>query len=128
MQSTRFVFLSACYGMLLFGISMITLVSVAPGLQSKFQLDPVSSGALFLMLPFGILAGSFLFGPFADRYGYKIIMILSCLLMFVGFQGISFASLLVLLKGCVFLFGLGGGAINGACNAVVADISKTNKG
>jgi MFS family permease len=28
----------------------------------------------------------------------------------------------------VFLFGFGGGAINGACNAVVADISEEHKG
>jgi fucose permease len=48
--------------------------------------------------------------------------------MFAGFQGIAFASSLFVLKMCVFLFGFGGGAINGATNAVVADISKANKG
>ncbi len=127
MQSTRPVFLSACLGMLLFGISLITLGSVAPGLQEKFHLDQLSSGALFSILPFGIIAGSFLFGPFADRYGYKLILLLSCLFMFAGFQGIAYAPSLGLLKVCVFLFGLGGGAINGATNAVVSDISKTNK-
>jgi len=128
MPAMRFVFLSACFGMLLFGISFITLGSVAPGLQTKFHLDPVSSGALFSLLPFGIMAGSLLFGPFADRYGYKIILLSSCFSMFAGFQGIAYASSLELLKVCVFLFGLGGGAINGACNAVVSDITKINKG
>ena len=128
MPSSRFVFLSACLGILLFGVSLITLGSVAPGLQAKFQLDGVSSGALFSILPFGIMAGSFLFGPFADRYGYKAILLLSCLSLFVGFQGIAYASSLGLLKSCVFLFGLAGGTINGACNAVVSDISKTHKG
>ena len=128
MASKGLVFLSACLGMLLFGISMITLGSVAPGLQGKFHLDSVSSGALFSILPFGIMAGSFLFGPFADRYGYKVILLSSSLSMFAGFEGIAYASSLILLKLCVFLFGLGGGAINGACNAVVSDISKMNKG
>lgn len=126
MPAARFVFGSACLGLLLFGVGLITLGSVASGLQEKFHLDPIASGSLFSILPIGILAGSLLFGPFSDRYGYKIILLLSCLLMFTGFQGIAFASF-GFLKICVFLFGLGGGMINGASNAVVADISKTNK-
>lgn len=128
MHSNKLVFTCACLGMLLFGISLITLGSIASPLQEKFQLDSISSGALFSILPFGILAGSLLFGPFSDRYGYKIIFVLSCLSMLAGFQGIAFASSISLLKICIFLFGLGGGVINGATNAVVADISKDNKG
>jgi len=114
--------------MLLFGISLITLGSVAPGLQKKFYLEAISAGALFSILPLGIIAGSLLFGPFADRYGHKVILLVSCASLFAGFQGIAYAPSLTLLKVCVFLFGLGGGAINGACNAVVSDTSKTNKG
>jgi FHS family glucose/mannose:H+ symporter-like MFS transporter len=114
--------------MLLFGISLTTLGSVATALQEKFQLNAVASGTLFSILPIGILAGSLLFGPFSDRYGYKGILILSCILIFAGFQGIAFAATLWLLKVCIFLFGLGGGAINGATNAVVADITEANKG
>ncbi|HET9485994.1 MAG TPA: MFS transporter, partial [Chryseosolibacter sp.] len=86
------------------------------------------SGTLFSILPIGILAGSLLFGPFSDRYGYKIILLLSCLFIFAGFQGIAWSSSIGLLKVCIFLFGFGGGAINGATNAVVADISASNKG
>jgi MFS family permease len=114
--------------MLLFGISLITLGSVAAGLREKFQLDAITSGTLFSILPIGILVGSLLFGPFSDRYGYKVILLLACLFIFTGFQGLAFASSLDLLKDCVFVFGFGGGAINGATNAVVADISATNKG
>lgn len=122
------IFFCACLGMLLFGVSLITLGSVATPLQQKFALDAIGAGTLFSILPVGILAGSLLFGPFSDRYGYKIILILSCLLIASGFQGIAHAASLNLLKGCIFLFGLGGGAINGATNAVVADISEKNKG
>lgn len=122
------IFFCACLGMLLFGVSLITLGSVAPALQEKFALDGIGAGTLFSILPIGILAGSLLFGPFSDRYGYKVILILSCLLIAVGFQGIAYAPSLNLLKACIFFFGLGGGAINGATNAVVADISEKNKG
>jgi len=126
MQSKR-VFISACLGMLLFGIGLITLGSVAIGLQEKFHLDKISSGTLFSILPLGILLGSLVFGPVCDRYGYKVFLVLSCCLMFIGFQGIAHAGTLGLLKICVFLFGFGGGAINGATNAVVSDISESHK-
>jgi FHS family glucose/mannose:H+ symporter-like MFS transporter len=128
MRSSRAIFFCACAGMLLFGITLITLGSVAPALREKFQLDAIASGTLFSILPIGILLGSLFFGPFSDRYGYKIILILSCILIFIGFEGIAYSTSTDVLKVCIFLFGLGGGAINGATNAVVADISETNKG
>lgn len=128
MHGHRLTFISACAGMLLFGISLITLGSVASPLQEKFQLDAMASGTLFSILPIGILLGSLVFGPFCDRYGYKFFFLLSCLGLFAGFQGIAYAGSLGLLKVCVFLFGFGGGAINGATNAVVSDISEHNKG
>lgn len=128
MHSQRPVFLSAYLGMLLFGISLITLGSVAPGLKEKFSLDAIAFGTLFSILPFGILSGSLFFGPIADRYGFKIIFLLAGLCMFAGFEGIAYAPSLAILKICVFLFGFGGGVINGASNAVVSDISESNKG
>ncbi len=126
--STRSVFLSAYLGMLLFGISLTTLGSVTPMLREKFSMDSITFGTLFSILPFGILSGSLLFGPFADKYGYKVILVLAGAAMFVGFQGIAYAHSITLLKICVFLFGLGGGAVNGSANAVVSDISEKNKG
>ena len=128
MQATRFVFFSACLGMLLFGLSFITLGAVAPSLQEKFQLTNLASGTLFSILPFGILLGSLLFGPFADRYGYKVILVVSCICMFIGFQGIAYAPTIGWLRLSVFIFGFGGGIINGGTNASVADISSESKG
>jgi MFS family permease len=126
-QSTRSIFLSAYLGMLLFGISLTTLGSVAPLLREKFAMDPIAFGSLFSILPFGILSGSLLFGPFADKCGYKIILLLAGAAMFAGFQGIAYAHSITVLKICVFLFGLGGGALNGSTNAIVSDISNKNK-
>ena len=114
--------------MLLFGISLITLGSLAPSLKTKFMLDGVASGTLFSILPIGILAGSFVFGPVCDHYGFKRILILACIAMTAGFEGIAFARSVPVLKSCVFLFGLGGGIINGSTNALIADISEKNKG
>lgn len=123
MKATRFVFLSACMGMVLFGASFITLGSIAPNLQLKFAMSELETGALFSILPFGILAGSLLFGPIADRYGYKTELVVAAIIMSAGFHGIAMAEERWILNACILLFGLSGGVINGACNAAVADIS-----
>jgi len=127
MQGNKLVFASACIGILIFGISLITLGSVASGLQEQFGLDNISSGALFSILPVGILIGSLFFGPLADRYGYKVLLLVSGFLVFIGFQGIAYSTSLMLLRICVLIFGISAGAINGATNALVSDITETNK-
>ena len=122
------VFWAACSGMLLFGVCLITLGSIASDLRAKLLLDEISAGTLFSILPLGILTGSLVFGPVADKYGYRILLSVSCLLMFAGFEGIAFAPSTGVLKIFIYLFGLGGGAVNGATNAVVSDISEKDKG
>jgi MFS family permease len=128
MYKKRLVFWAACIGILFFGMAITTLGSVVPQLRIKFHLDDISTGTLFSILPFGILMGSLFFGPFCDRYGYRILLALTCFSMFIGFEGIAFAPSHVILKICVFLFGLGGGAINGSTSALVSDISEKEKG
>ena len=123
MYNKRVVFWAACFGMLLFGSGLITLGSMATDIKTKFQLDEVAAGTLFSILPFGILTGSLLFGPICDCYGYKLLLIISCVGMCAGFEGIAFVSSFSLLKICVFVFGVCAGVINGATNAVVSDIS-----
>ncbi len=127
MHKKSVAFWAAGSGMLLFGVSLITLGSVAPDLREKLQLDAVSAGTLFSILPLGILTGSLLFGPIVDKYGYRILLSISCLFMFAGFEVIAFAPSIGLLKIFIYLFGLGGGAVNGATSAFVADISDKDK-
>ncbi|MCU0457616.1 MAG: MFS transporter [Bacteroidales bacterium] len=124
----QLVFWLACLGMLLFGIGLITLGAVLPDLRLKHSLDAVQAGTLFSILPVGIIGGSVLFGPVCDRYGYRLLLPVSALLMFAGFEGLAFTGTIWMLTLSVFLIGLGGGAINGATNAVVADISTNGKG
>ncbi len=124
----RLVFWSACLGMLLFGIGLITLGAILPDLRIRHSLSAVEAGTLFSILPIGIMAGSLLFGPVCDRYGYRVLLAVSAVLMFAGFEGLAFTHTAWILTISVFLIGIGGGAVNGATNAVVADISTTGKG
>ena len=115
------VFTAACIGMCFFGISMITLGSVLPSLTTKLGLDNLQATALVTFLPLGLLGGSLLFGPIVDRFGHKALLLLSCLVVLLGLEGIAFFTSIGI--------GLGGGILNGETNALVADISdETEKG
>lgn len=128
MYKYKQVFAAACIGMLVFGIMFITLGSILPSLASKFVLDEIKAGTLTSILPIGVMAGSLLFGPIVDRYGYKILLIVTTLLIIPAFEGIAFTDSFFLLQVCIFVIGWGGGILNGATNALVSDISTGHKG
>ena len=122
------VFAAACMALFLFGMTLITLGSILPSLTIKFESQGLNKGILVSILPIGILAGSLIFGPIVDRYGYKLLLIISVLMSAVSLEGIAFTQSLTLLYICIFFIGLGGGIINGGTSALVADISAENKG
>jgi len=74
------------------------------------------------------MLGSLVFGPIVDRYGYKMLLIISVLISAISLEGLAFTKTLSLLYICIFLIGLGGGIINGGTSALVADISSDHKG
>lgn len=128
MYKKNLVFIAACLGMLLFGVVLISLGSILPALTEKFAMDQLTAGSLVSILPIGILSGSVIFGPIVDRYGYKSLLIICALFVFLGLEGIAFASQFYMLQISIFLIGFGGGVINGGTNALVADISSEGKG
>ncbi len=128
MKKNPLAFYSACLGMLLFGMVMVTLGSILPSVIEKFNLAQIEAGSLTSILPFGILAGSLFFGPIVDRYGYKTLLIACALIVLLGMEGIAYAENISTLNIAVFLIGFGGGVLNGATNALVADLSDETKG
>lgn len=128
MDAKRKAFLAACSGMLVFGITIVTLGSVAKPLTEKFALDSYAAGTLFSILPFGLLIGSLIVGPVCDRYGYRIMMSLAAAGICMGFEGIAYATDLNLLRFFVLVIGISAGFINGATNSIVVDVSDEHKG
>ena len=123
MTNRRTLFAIACLGMLSFGIVLTTVGAVLPSVIERFGIDTASAGSLFLLLTFGILVGSLIFGPIVDRNGYKGMLLLATLVIIVGLEGIAFAPSMSSLRVAVVLIGFGGGIINGGTSALVADIS-----
>jgi len=128
MYNKGFVFTAACIGMLLFGIVMLSLGTINTFLTEKFALDELTVGSLAVLLPFGILAGSLVFGPIVDRYGYKSLLIICTIIIAICIEAMAFTSSFFVIQISFFLIGVVGGAINGGTNALVADISQESKG
>jgi len=123
-----FVFAAACLGMLMFGVSLLSMGTLLPDIIARFQLDGLASGALVSILPFGVLAGSLVFGPVVDRFGYKLLLALSALVVIGGLELLAFAWNVGALRVAIFAIGFGGGVLNGGTNALVADISVGERG
>lgn len=124
----RVAFAAACLGILIFGIVMAILGALLPSIITKFGMEMSEAGSLFMVMTMGMLVASILFGPLVDRFGYRWILVLSTLLIAVGFFGISEASGMPLLVGALLAIGLGGGVVNGGTNALVADLYPENRG
>src|SRR4051812_40100222 len=108
MYNRNRVFAAACLGMLLFGVVFLSLGSVVNLLQAKFNLNNNSIGTLTALLPLGMLAGSLIFGPVVDRYGYKLLLIVSALLVMAALEGLAFARSIAFVRVFIVLIGFGG--------------------
>jgi len=113
---------AAYAGMLLFGIAMALLGSVLPALSERLRVDLAQIGTLFLVMNLCILATSFALGPLMDRYGTKPPLVLGPLLVGAALARLATAGHYGDLVGGVGLLGVGGGAVNGAGNTLVADL------
>ena len=124
---TRYLFIAACTGMFLFGVTMVSLGSILPDIIAKYNLSEIAAGTLTSLLPAGILAGSILFGPITDRYGYKYLLIICTIFIVAALEGLAFTQNYFLLRLYIVFIGFAGGMINGATNALVNDISSESR-
>jgi len=63
-----------------------------------------------------------------DRFGYKWMLIICALLVMAGLEGMAFGASRGWIQAFVFLIGFGGGVLNGATNALAADVSEGERG
>lgn len=114
--------ISAYAGMFVFGIVMALLGATLPSLSSRLHFETADIGTLFLVMNGGMLASSLVLGLIMDRFGMKLplaagaVLVAATLFMIAGAH--SFTALLP----AVLLLGMGGAALNGGTNTLIADL------
>lgn len=121
--SVNKVFVAACAGLAFFGVAMLSLGALLPPLIQKFPM----ATALPQIMSVGIILGTIIFGPIVDRFGHKLLLICSSVLMLMGIVGLAYLNNYSLLMLSIFFIGLGGGVLNGQTNALVSDIYGVDK-
>lgn len=106
-----------------FGIVMAILGAILPQLIDRLSLQRGQAGNLFFFMNLGMLAATLFFGPVVDRFGFKLLLALSSLLVGLSFTGLAFSSTYDLVLLSVIFLGLAGGVLNGGSNALVNDLN-----
>jgi MFS transporter, FHS family, glucose/mannose:H+ symporter len=108
--------------MFIFGIVLALLGSILPLVVERIHFDLAQAGNLFLGMNFAMLVSMLTLGMLMDRFGKKLVLVGGSLLVAIALLvvtgGESYRSLLL----GVFLLGVGGGALNGAANTLIADL------
>jgi len=122
--SVRNLTVSAFAGMFVFGIVMAILGAVLPSLFEKISFGAGAAGNLFLSMNFAMLVMTVFFGPLADRFGFKALLLASSVLVAASFLLLAGASTYPALVLAVVVLGFGGGGLNGGTNALTSDINE----
>ncbi len=113
---------SASAGMFVFGIVMATLGAILPSLFDKIGFGEGAAGNLFLTMNFAMLVTTLFFGPLVDRFGFKVLLAVSAVLVAGSFALLAYAPTYGAVLGAAVVLGLGGGSLNGGTNALASDI------
>jgi fucose permease len=126
----RSLFISACAGILVFGIVLAVLGTVfgLPEMRARLGVDLAQEGNLFLLLYLGIFAASLLVGPLIDHLGNKANLFVSSAIVAAAMVSFAAAHSFVAAGVAAVLLGLGGGGLNICTNVLVSDLYGDKRG
>lgn len=127
---TRTLFLSACGGILVFGIVFAVLGTVfgLPEMRERLQINLAQQGNLFLLLYLGIFCASLLVGPLIDHLGNRINLLVSSVVVAIAMLAFADAHSLLVASFAALLLGFGGGGLNTCTNVLVSDLYGDQRG
>lgn len=123
LRVARHLTMASSAGIFIFGIVMAILGAILPELFRQLHLERMEAGNLFFFMNLGMLVSTLVFGPVADRFGFRPVLVLSSLLVGLSFAGLALARSYSDLLAAVVFLGLAGGALNGGSNALVNDLN-----
>ena len=116
--------------MFVFGITLAALGALfgMAEVRARIHVDLAQQGDIFLTLYFGVFISTIIVGPVIDSFGNKIVLTVSACLVVAGLLGFSVAQSFSPALVSAFILGFGGGGLNTASNALVADLYPDNRG
>ena len=115
---------SAAFGALVVGLNMGGISGAIDIIEAEFSLDALTKGFVTGALMVGCLFGALLGGRLSDKYGRKLMLIISAVLLGLSAGGCGFlshsASALVIYR---FIGGLGVGVLSAVIPTYITEIS-----
>jgi MFS transporter, FHS family, glucose/mannose:H+ symporter len=113
---------NAC--MFIFGIVLLLMGSLLPNLN----VNGAKAGSLGSFPLVGILAATIFVGPILDKAGAKPVLIIALALVAGALGAIPSLLSFAALAAAAFVYGLGGGILNTATNALISELSASGRG
>lgn len=114
----------AAFGALVVGLNMGGISGAIDIIEAEFSLDALTKGFVTGALMVGCLFGALLGGRLSDKYGRKLMLIISAVLLGLSAGGCGFlshsASALVIYR---FIGGLGVGVLSAVIPTYITEIS-----
>jgi MFS transporter, FHS family, glucose/mannose:H+ symporter len=126
----RLLFVSACVGILVFGIILAILGTVfgLPAMRARVHITLAQQGTLFLLLYLGIFLASVVIGPVIDHLGNKASLLFSSLIIAAAMVVFAAAHSFGMASLAAILLGVGGGGLNTAANVLVSELYAAQRG
>ena len=124
------LFAAAGAGMFVFGIVLALLGTLfgMPAMRLRLGVDLSQQGDLFLLLFVGVCTATLAAGPLIDRFGDKMVLLVSAIFVTAGLLGLAAAHSMLAAGISVVVMGAGGGGLNTAANVLVSALYGDNRG
>jgi len=124
------LFSGACAAMFVFGIVLAILGTIfgLPETRERLNIDLVQQGDVLLALFLGVFLSTVMVGPVIDSFGNKVVLTSSATLVTLALVLLSAAGSFAAAAVAAFILGFGGGGLNTAANALVADLYRDERG
>ena len=124
------LFAAACSGMFIFGVVLALLGTLfgLPAMRDRLGVNLAQQGDLFLLLFAGVSFATVAVGPLIDRFGTKLVLLVSALLVTLALVGFAAAHSMPSASIAALVIGLGGGGLNTSSNVLTSELYEGNRG
>ncbi|HEY6935780.1 MAG TPA: MFS transporter [Terriglobales bacterium] len=124
------LFAASCAGMFIFGVVLALLGTLfgLPAMRDRLGVNLAQQGDLFLLLFAGVCFATVAVGPLIDRFGNKLVLLLSALLVTLALVEFAAARSMLSASSAALLIGLGGGGLNTSSNVLTSELYEGRRG